>query len=242
MVPALFTALPSAKVGANYTHEERPIQGVRKVVVKGSVDVFFRRFGTPQLVVAGETQEAIDAIKTRIKGDKLIIENEGSNFQCNGVSFGNISVGSVGGNGVHININGQSINIGGNVNGGNIGRAVVGVALPEIQAVNLKGSGDITLLDLQQAGIELEIEGSGDITAYGQVESLTVGVAGSGDVDCSDLTANRASLSVAGSGDIKAFVRQSVTAQVVGSGDILVRGNPAQRTKQVVGSGGVKFK
>jgi hypothetical protein len=146
MVPALFTALPSAKVGANYTHEERPILGIRKIVVKGSVDVFFRRFSTPQLVVAGETQEAIDAIKTRVKGDKLIIE------------------------------------------------------------------------------------------------SLTVVVAGSGDVDCSDLTANRASLSVAGSGDIEAFVRQSVTAQVVGSGDILVRGNPAQRTKQVVGSGGVKFK
>lgn len=193
MVPALFTALPSAKVGANNTHEERPIQGIRKIVVKGSVDVFFRRYSTPQLVVAGETQEAIDAIKTRIKGDKLIIENEGSNFQCSGVSFGNISVGSVGGNGVHININGRSIHI-----GGNVGRAVVGVALPEILAVNLKGSGDITLLDLQQAGIELQIEGSGDITAYGQVECPTASIAGSGDVDCSDLTANRASLSVAG--------------------------------------------
>lgn len=241
MVPVLFAALPSAKVGTNYTHEDRPVQSVRKIVVKGSVDVFFRRFNTPQLVVAGETQEAIDAIKTRIKGDKLIIENEGSTFSGNCVSFGDISVGHVGGR-VHVNINGQNIHIGGNVNCGNFGRAVVGVALPEIPAVNLKGSGDITLLDLHQEGIELEIAGSGDITAFGQVESLTVAVAGSGDVDCSNLTANRASLSIAGSGDIEAFVRQSVTAQVVGSGDILVRGNPAQRTKQVVGSGGVKFK
>lgn len=239
MVPALFTALPSAKVGANYTHEERPIQGIRKIVVKGSVDVFFRRFSTPQLVVAGETQEAIDAIKTRIKGDKLVIENEGIGGIHVGGSYAQYATGN---NSIQIG----SISIGpGGVHIGDTaihGRAVVGVALPEIQAVKLKGSGDITLLDLQQAGIELEIEGSGDITAYGQVESLTVVVAGSGDVDCSDLTANRASLSIAGSGDIEAFVRQSVTAQVVGSGDILVRGNPAQRTKQVVGSGDVKFK
>lgn len=245
MVPSLFSALPSAKVGANYTHEERPIQGIRKIVVKGSVDVFFRRFNTPQLVVAGETQEAVDAIKTRIKGDKLIIENEGvsgiSVGGSGGVHFssgrGSIHIGSLGG-GVHINIDGQNIHI----NNGNHGRAVVGVALPEIQAVNVKGSGDITLLDLQQAGIELEIEGSGDITAYGQVDSLNVTIAGSGDVDCSDLIANKAQLSIAGSGDIEAFVRQAVVAQVVGSGDIVVRGNPSQRNKQVVGSGAVKFK
>lgn len=227
---------PDAQPGVNYAHSERPMNAIRKIVVKGSVDVYFRRFNTPQLVVAGETQEAVEAIKTYFKGDKLIIENEGTSLQ-----FGNISI-SGSGNFVHVNINGQSIHINGNSNRGGHGRAVVGVALPEIPAVTIKGSGNITLLDLKQAGIELEIEGSGDITASGHVDSLEVSIAGSGDVDASDLIASRGHLSIAGSGDIRAHVSQAVNARVAGSGDIVVRGNPLQRSKQVAGSGSVKFK
>jgi len=237
---AFWSALPDAQAGANYAHSERPLKAIRKIVVKGSVDVYFRRLNTPQLVVAGETQEAVEAIKTYFKGDKLIIENEGSSFQNGGFSFGNISIGRAGG-GIHININGQNIHISGNGNRGH-GRAVVGITLPEIPAVNIKGSGNISLLDLKQVGIELEIEGSGDITASGQVDSLEVSIAGSGDVDASDLIANCGHLSIAGSGDIRAHVSQAVTAQVAGSGDIVVRGNPSQRSNQIAGSGSVKFK
>lgn len=240
-VPAFWSGVPDAQAGANYTHNERPMKAIRKIVVRGSVDVYFRRFNTPQLVVAGDTQEAVDSIKTYFKGDKLIIENEGSSIQFGGINIGGISIGGIGG-GVHININGQSIHISGSQNGGGHGRAVVGVALPEIPAVNIKGSGNITLLDLKQAGIELEIEGSGDIAAFGQVDNLEVSIAGSGDVDASDLIASRGHLSIAGSGDIRAYVSQAVTARVAGSGDIVVRGNPPERSKQIAGSGSVKFK
>jgi len=236
-----FSALPSAKVGVKYTQENRSIQSIRKIVVKGSVDVYFRRSSEPQLLVAGETKGAIDSIRTRVKGDKLIIENEGPALCVSGFSYGNVSVGHAGG-GVHIKINGQSIHIGGNLTGMDFGRAVVGVSLPEIPVVNVKGSGDITLLDLQQVAIEFEIKGSGNIKAYGLVDVLNVSVVGSGDVDCSNLIANQANLSVAGSGDIDAFVRQSVSAVVAGSGDILVRGDPTQRTQKVVGSGDVIFR
>lgn len=67
-------------------------------------------------------------------------------------------------------------------------------------------------------------------------------IAGSGAVDASDFIANRGHLSIAGSGDIRAYVSQAVTARVAGSGDIVVRGNPPQRSKKIAGSGSVKFK
>ena len=59
-----------------------------------------------QLVVAGDTQAAVDSIKTYFKGDKLIIENEGSSVQFGGINIGGISIGGIGGigGGVHINI------------------------------------------------------------------------------------------------------------------------------------------
>lgn len=217
----------------NYTREERHIQPIRKIVVKGSVDVVFRRFDKPTLVVAGETADAVASVRTHYKGDKLVIEREGISIS----GWGNMVFhGSVG----------QSISIGPDgikVNGGmNRGRVIVGVALPVAPSIKISGSGDVTLLDLQQAELSLAIEGSGDITAYGNVAHLDVEIAGSGDVDASNLLADRANLSIAGSGDIEAFVRAQVRARVAGSGDIVVRGNPAQRDHSVAGSGKIKFR
>lgn len=82
------------------------------------------------------------------------------------------------------------------------GKVVVGIALLEAPAVKIKGSGDVTLLDLRQAGLDLEIDGSGDITAYGQVAHLEVEIAGSGDILVRGNSPHR-DHSFAGSGMIK---------------------------------------
>jgi len=225
----------------NYIKEDRPIQPTRKIIVKGSVDVVFRRFDQPQLVVAGETAEAVAAVKTYYKGDKLVIEQEGINLSMS-VNRGHYTVqmnfhGSIGQVSMGDIVNGQSV--GTSVSRG---RAIVGIALPEAPGISIKGSGEVSLLELHQAGLEVEIQGSGDITAFGQVGHLDVEIAGSGDVDASELVADRASLSIAGSGDIEAFVRNEVHARVAGSGDIVVRGNPARRDHSVAGSGKIKFR
>jgi hypothetical protein len=220
----------------NYVKEERTLQPIRKIVVKGSVDVVFRRADKPMLIVAGETADAVASVKTYFNGGKLVIEREGVTIE-----FGSSRMtfhGSVGSFVMDNNIvNCKSI-------GTSIsqGKVIVGIALPEAPAIKIKGSGDVTLLDLRQAGLDLEIEGSGGITAYGQVASLDVQSGGSGDVDASDLVADRASLSVVGSGDIEAFVRSEVRARVAGSGDIVVCGNPSRRDHSVAGSGKIKFR
>nr|WP_251029681.1 DUF2807 domain-containing protein [Pseudomonas fluorescens] len=67
-------------------------------------------------------------------------------------------------------------------------------------------------------------------------------VAGSGDVTTSELVATSAKLTVAGSGDIDAHVINSVKARVMGSGDIMIRGNPLISDHSVAGSGDIKFK
>lgn len=232
---------------ANYEKEERPMRSVRKIVVKGAVDVVFFCAPAAHLVVAGESQDAIRGIQTRFDGNKLVIEQEGISISGNGgsihvsgsgniVAGGNIYVGGRGG-GVHMQFNGPvgGISIG-------HGRCIVGIALPEAPSIRIKGSGDVTLYGLQQASLDLGIQGSGDITAFGQVEHLEAEVAGSGDVDASELVAMSASLAVAGSGDIDAHVSQSVRARVAGSGDIVVRGNPSVRDHSVAGSGDIKFK
>lgn len=197
----------------------------------------FRRCDKPMLIVAGETAEAVASVKTYFNGGKLVIEREGMTISMvagrNIVFHGSVSGSFVMGDIVNGKPMGASISQ---------GKVVVSVALPEAPAVKIKGSGYVTLLDLRQAGLDLEIEGSGDITAYGQVAHLEVEIAGSGDVDASELIADRASLSVAGFGDIEAFIRSEVRARVAESGDILVRGNPPHRDHSVAGSGKIKFR
>ena len=250
-----WSTLPDAQVTDSYTHSERPIKAVRKIIIKGAVNVYFRSLDTPQLIVSGKTQDTVDRVKTNLVGDKLIIENESFNFQSSSVSgglFGRVFSSMFGrnisasGNSIVINgnnntvINGNNIYTG-DINGGSQGHAVVGITLPEISTVSIKGSGTVTLLDLKQESIEFEIAGSGDIFASGEVDSLTVNIAGSGEVNALDLIANQGKLSIAGSGDISAHVKQSVTTNIAGSGDIVIRGHPFNHKNNIAGSGGVKF-
>ncbi|UZM16240.1 hypothetical protein LZV00_11240 [Pseudomonas kielensis] len=108
------------------------------------------------LVVAGENQEAIRSVKTRLEADKLVIEQEGV---------------SIGGAGANIHVSGTSnifvggtINVGGRQSGISMqfkGRCIVGVALPEAPSNRIKGSGDVTLYDLQQTILDFGVQGSG---------------------------------------------------------------------------------
>ncbi len=122
------------------------------------------------------------------------------------------------------------------------GRVVVGIGLPEIAELSLKGSGDITLLDLSQDRLSVEIQGSSDVTASGQVNTTRGVISGSGDLDLEALICNKASLVIEGSGDIRAHVSQDVFASIAGSGDIVISGNPPTRKTSVTGSGRVAFK
>ncbi|WP_323011516.1 GIN domain-containing protein [Castellaniella sp.] len=244
---------------ANFEKENRPMLTISKIVIKGSVDVVFVREAAPHLVVAGESPEVIRGIKTRFNGDKLIIEDEVFSITSSGEAIGvhqsagvntgvmQVFYGSVG------QVAGRSIHVvgSGNIVSGNdmrdadgalvFVRGIVRVALPAAPSIRIKGSGDVTLYDLQQDVLDVGIRGSGNITAFGQVGHLVIKVAGSGDVDVSELVATSADFSIAGSGDIDAYVTHSVKARIAGSGDIVVRGNPTDRDQAVAGSGEIEF-
>ena len=230
--------------------EERPLQPIRKIVVKSSVDVVFRRSDKPSLVVGGETEQAMKSVDTRYKGDKLVIESVGATLSGQGnvnINGGvTINRGSFLGNYV-----GGSVTIGRNygsvtVNGSNIvtgiGRAIVWITLPEAPNIGVQGSGNVTLIDVDQQVIEIEIEGSGDITIDGQVAHLDVEISGSGEVNAKQLVTETANFEISGSGEIKAFVRSEVVARVAGSGDIVIHGNPISRDTKIAGSGEIKFR
>lgn len=214
----------------NYAQEERPFSGASELIVEGAIDVYWFRADTPRLVVAAELREDLAKVVTRVSGDTLRIEGQGGSINIAG--FGNV----VAGRDVWIN--------GGRVvtDDSTTGRVAVGLASPSAPVVTIRGSGDVYLSDMDQADLRLSVQGSGTITATGRVLKLMASVSGSGDVHADGLEVSQARLAVFGSGDISAYARVSVDAEVQGSGDIVIRGNPADRTEQIAGSGRVAYR
>jgi hypothetical protein len=140
-------------------------------------------------------------------------------------------------------------------------KAKVMITMPDsLSSISITGSGDVTLnsafkdLDLFiitgsgniNATKNLSIKkmtasilGSGNITAKGNVETLTTLISGSGDIDFSNLTSKTADCSTTGSGNTYVNVTNTLKVNITGSGNIEYTGSP-DISSNISGSGVVK--
>lgn len=134
----------------------------------------------------------------------------------------------------------------------------IAVTVPMVRALDVGGSGNITVdrikvpaftasvggsgnvkvgaLDSQTASFD--VAGSGDISAAGRCDSASLSVAGSGNISLGALKCGSLKANIAGSGDIEAHASQTASLSVVGSGDINVTGG-AKCSVSKHGSGSV---
>jgi len=115
----------------------------------------------------------------------------------------------------------------------------VWLTVPDLREVRLLGSGDVKLLGVANAGLTLDIEGSGDVEAVGRTQMLNATIEGSGDFNLRGLYARNARVRIEGSGDATVAVSDFLDASVAGSGDIRYSGHPGQVSVHRGGSGRV---
>jgi hypothetical protein len=114
---------------------------------------------------------------------------------------------------------------------------VDGAAVPAL-SVQVQGSGEVRLKGVDTPTLQLALAGSGELVAEGRARSLAVSLAGSGVVKAVGLEADAVQVSIAGSGEVEVHARQTLGAQVAGSGRLRHRG-PARVQSRVTGSGTV---
>ncbi len=133
--------------------------------------------------------------------------------------------------------------------------AVVNVTMPAPKEVTLAGSGKITTPALARdakvtvAGsgsveaaaiaadkLNLTIAGSGDFRGAGSVHELKMTIAGSGSSRTDALKADSAKVTIAGSGDAAFASDGDVDAEIMGSGEVRVKGR-ARCKVSAMGSG-----
>lgn len=208
------------KGSGEITKNDRELSGFTKIHCKGSGEIYYKQSDKFEVIV--ETDDNIQKqIITEVKDGALILRNEGSictktlNYY---ISAPNIS---------DVIIDGSADL-----------RCSELVKVDKFN-VEINGSGDIKIKDLNTVNLKIEINGSGDVEIVGQADNTMLEVNGSGDMRLMNLKTKRTSASIDGSGDITIACENELIAKVSGSGDIRYIGNPKVQSK-VVGSGDIE--
>jgi hypothetical protein len=141
---------------------------------------------------------------------------------------------------------------------GSRGPVVVEVSVPDLNAVSVSGSGDVTVdrmhgdaIDLALSGsgsldvgaidvgaVSAVMTGSGDMSLAGKARTATTILTGSGDLKAAGLLTDDAQAKLVGSGDLSLGARHLVKVVLAGSGDVTIAG-PAACSVTRSGSGDV---
>jgi hypothetical protein len=117
--------------------------------------------------------------------------------------------------------------------------AMLQVTLPgkPFRRFAIAGTGEMTLQQLDQPMVSVNIAGSGDIKADGKVEHAEISIAGTGNVDMSKLASQIAMVHIMGSGNADIAPTEEADINVAGSGDVNLHTNPKRLETHIAGSG-----
>jgi hypothetical protein len=124
-------------------------------------------------------------------------------------------------------------------NAGSGSMDVDGVAKGGSVEVDLSGSGSITAT-VNADKLDVVISGSGRTTLKGKASSTHIDIAGSGKLSADGLTTDVADARISGSGDTYITVNKTISASIVGSGCVHYSGAATIGSVSTVGSGRVR--
>jgi hypothetical protein len=113
----------------------------------------------------------------------------------------------------------------------------VTLTAPAVRHFAINGSGALAINGYDQDQLDLDVSGSGNVTAHGKAKSLKLDISGSGDVDASGLAASSADADISGSGRASIAPTDAASLSISGDGEIDLMSHPAKMTSDVSGSG-----
>ena len=104
--------------------------------------------------------------------------------------------------------------------------------------LTIDGSGDVSWTGLSADRVEVRLSGSADVELAGTSGELMVELSGSGDIDADDLDAKSATIAIDGSGNVDVAAQDTLVVDISGSGRVTYSGDPSVES-DVSGSGEV---
>ncbi|ASU36033.1 head GIN domain-containing protein [Mucilaginibacter xinganensis] len=221
----LFAAvlLSSATLKASAQSEEsRQVSGFNSIASGGAFDVHVKINGTESLKIQGDA-DAVKEIETKVEDGHLQVKFR-HHDNWNHENYGPI----------HIYITAKSLS--GLANAGSGSIKVEGTVSGDKVNVVLSGSGSISSA-VKAGDFHVVLSGSGSINLTGSADETKISISGSGDVNGKEFKTNTASVAIAGSGNAHLGADKSISASIVGSGNVVYNGNATISDTRTVGSG-----
>jgi hypothetical protein len=115
---------------------------------------------------------------------------------------------------------------------------VVRVTVPDVRVIETHGASDVTVAELDNAGIRLETHGGTTVRLAGATDSLTIETHGGSDVNAEALTARAAEVVTHGGSDVKVYVTETLDIVAHGGSSIRYAGG-AEVTLETHGNASV---
>lgn len=114
------------------------------------------------------------------------------------------------------------------------------VTAPAVNRFETGANGDLSIRDYDQPRLDVTMNGTGDVRAWGRTEALALTLNGAGDADLDDLVVTDARVSLTGRGDARVGPTGRANIEVSGRGDVTLTRTPAQLEQSVTGWGEVE--
>lgn len=120
------------------------------------------------------------------------------------------------------------------------GGLTVEITAPQIAGLELHGPSQVTLENLDQPSLHVEVRGPGDLDASGKVGKLDIDSRGVGTLDLAKVEAGDARVRVRGVGNVDIKAAGTVDAVLNGIGNITLHRKPASLNAETHGVGEIK--
>lgn len=110
--------------------------------------------------------------------------------------------------------------------------------------IEIAGSGNVMLVDMNCKDTNMEIAGSGGIEMGNlATQKAKAEIAGSGDINIGIMSCNKFNIEIAGSGNVNCdnITADDVDTDIAGSGNVTLKGKIKNPTQEIVGSGKVNY-
>jgi hypothetical protein len=220
------------------------VKTVRAIELSGPIDLTLRQGAVASLVVRGE-QRLLGNIETTTGTDGTLhigttgmllfhrqplqvtlVLPEIEDFSVNG--SGDSTVNGFSGERIEVRLNGS-------------GNVKFNGRFKRVDA-SLHGSGEVEMNGGASDRVDVAVVGSGKMTVVGSCKQFKAEQTGSGDIAARHLRADEAELQLMGSGDATITAIKSAKVSLRGSGDVVVYGDPGERSVRRDGSGDVSFR
>jgi len=117
---------------------------------------------------------------------------------------------------------------------------LVRVTAPNIERINASGAASVSIIDIKNSDLSVDLSGASELTAAGETNDLNAVLSGSSVIKARRLSSGSADIDASGASRAYVLATKTLTAEASGASSITYQGNPENIEKNVSGASSIQ--